>query len=78
MNSYIPLVVFWTIQLYTVYGASFRQAGIYLLPLGFCIAGGAIFSAILISLFKTKVPLILMVFCIIQTAGELLLVMHIA
>jgi hypothetical protein len=70
-RSYIPLVVFWVIQLYTVYYASFHQAGVYLLPIGFCIAGGAVISAVLLSVFKKKIPLILMIFCIIQTAGKL-------
>lgn len=69
-GSYIPLVVFWVIQLYTVYQASFHQAGIYLLPIGFCIAGGAIISAGLLSIFPKRIPYILMAFCIIQTAGE--------
>ena len=60
---------FWTIQCYTVYGASFRDAGIWLLPIGFCIAGGAIISAGLMTVFKTKIHWILLGFCVIQTAG---------
>lgn len=67
--NFIPIVVFWTIQCYTVYGASFRDAGIWLLPIGFCIAGGAIISAGLMTIFKTKIHWILLGFCIIQTAG---------
>ncbi|KAG0650126.1 Efflux pump FUS6 [Hyphodiscus hymeniophilus] len=67
--NYVPVVVFWTIQLYTVYGASFRQAGIYLLPIGFCIAGGAIISAVLMTVFKRRIQWVLLFFCIIQTAG---------
>lgn len=67
--NYIPVVVFWVIQVYTVYGASYHQAGIWLLPIGFCIAGGAIISAIAITLFKNKIQFVLMFFCILQTAG---------
>ncbi|TVY44876.1 Efflux pump [Lachnellula subtilissima] len=68
--NYVPVVVFWTIQVYTVYGASYRQAGIYLLPIGFCIAGGAVISAIMMTIFKKKIQFVLMFFCIIQTAGK--------
>jgi MFS family permease len=67
--NYIPVVIFWTIQVYTVYGASFRQAGIYLLPIGFCIAGGAVISAVLMTVFKHRVQFVLMFFCVMQTAG---------
>ena len=68
--NYVPAVVFWTVQLYTVYGASFRQAGVYLLPIGFCIAGGAIISAVLMTVFKKRIQWVLMFFCIMQTAGK--------
>lgn len=67
--NYIPVVVFWTIQVYTVYGASFLQAGIWLLPIGFCIAGGAVISAILMTVFKRHIQFVLLLFCILQTAG---------
>ncbi|KAF2166002.1 hypothetical protein M409DRAFT_66911 [Zasmidium cellare ATCC 36951] len=67
--NYVPLTVFWTIQTYSVYGASFAQAGVWLLPLGFCIAGGAIISAILITVFKRHIQWVLLIFCIIQTVG---------
>ena len=69
--NYIPVVVFWTIQLYTVYGASFSQAGVYLLPIGFCIAGGAIISAVMLTIFRKRIQFVLLFFCIMQTAGEL-------
>lgn len=67
--NYIPVVVFWVIQSYAVYGATFRQAGIYLLPIGFCIIGGAIMSAVLITVFPKGIHVILVTFCIAQTAG---------
>ena len=66
----MPVLVFWTVQVYTVYYASFHHAGIYVLPIGFCIAVGAIMSAVLMTVLKTKIRLILVVFCIMQTAGK--------
>ncbi|TVY80305.1 Efflux pump FUS6 [Lachnellula suecica] len=67
--NYIPVVVFWVIQIYTVYGATYREAGIWLLPLGFCIAGGAVISAVLMTVFPKKIQFVLMFFCVVQTAG---------
>lgn len=61
--------VFWTIQTYTVYEASFTQAGVYLLPLGLCIVGGSIMSAIMISVFRRHIMWVLLLFCVLQTAG---------
>lgn len=68
--NYIPVVVFWTIQVYTVYGASFSEAGTYLLPIGFCIAGGAVISAVAMTVFSKKIQWVLLFFCILQTAGK--------
>lgn len=68
--NYIPGIVFWVVQVYTVYEASYAQAGVYLLPIGFCIAGGAIISAILMTVFKRHIHFILLGFCILQTAGK--------
>lgn len=68
--NYIPVVVFWSIQVYTVYGASFREAGIYLLPIGFCIAGGAVISAVAMTVFKKHIQWVLLFFCVLQTAGK--------
>jgi len=67
--NYVPLTVFWTIQTYSVYGAGFQQAGIWLLPLGFCIAGGAIFGAVLITVFSRHIQWVLLFFCVMQTIG---------
>lgn len=67
--NYIPLTVFWTIMTYSVYGSSFMQAGVNLLPLGFCIAGGAIIAAILIPVFKRHIQWVLLFFCIMQVCG---------
>lgn len=68
--NYVPLTVFWTIQTYSVYGASFAQAGLWLLPLGFCIAGGAVIAAIGMTVFKRHIQWLLLFFCIMQTVGK--------
>lgn len=68
--NYVPVVVFWTVQVYTVYGASFREAGIYLLPIGFCIAGGAVISAMAMTVFSKHIQWVLLFFCVVQTAGQ--------
>merc|ERR1712000_357676 len=65
--NFIPVVVFWTIQCYTVYGASFRDAGIWLLPIGFCIAGGAIISPE--TLIGTSIALSIVIRAIGQVIG---------
>ena len=68
--NYIPGILFWVVQVYAVYEASYAQAGVYMLPIGFCIAGGAIISAILMTVFKRHIHFILLAFCIMQTAGK--------
>ncbi|QIW98594.1 hypothetical protein AMS68_004112 [Peltaster fructicola] len=67
--NFVPLTVFWTIQTFSVYGANFSDAGRWLMPLGFCIIGGAGISAVLISLFRKRIMWILLGFCIMQTVG---------
>ena len=67
--NYIPLTVFWTIEVYTVYQADFALAGIYLLPLGFCLIGGAFLSALLMTFFRKGIQWVLLTFAIMQTVG---------
>ncbi|KAL9112590.1 MAG: hypothetical protein Q9227_003161 [Pyrenula ochraceoflavens] len=67
--NYMPVVSFWTIQCYTVYYASYKEAAVYDLPIGFCISGGAILSGAFITIFRKRIPIVLMGFCIIQTVG---------
>jgi MFS family permease len=69
--NYVPLVVFWPIESISVYGADLHQNGINTLPIGTCILGGAILSALLIGTFKNHVTLLMTLFCIMQTVGEL-------
>jgi MFS family permease len=68
--NYSAAIVFWIIQVYTVYGASFVQAGVYSLPIGFCISGGAIISAIMMTAFKRHIQWVLLLFCVLQTTGD--------
>lgn len=67
--NYIPLVVFWPIEAVAVHGADLKQSGIYSLPIGMCIVGGAILSAVMIGFFKPYVTVIMTVFCVIQTSA---------
>ena len=72
--NYIPLVVFWPIESISVFGAGHHQTGINTLPIGICILGGAILSALLLGLFKRHTTIIMTSFCIMQTVGELILI----
>lgn len=69
--NYIPLVVFWPIQAISVYQSNHYQLGIYTLPIGTCILGGAIVSALLLGLLKGRTTVVMTLFCIMQTVGEL-------
>jgi MFS family permease len=68
--NYVPLVVFWPIESISVFGSGHYQTGINTLPIGTCILGGAILSALLIGLFKRHVTLTMTFFCVMQTIGE--------
>jgi MFS family permease len=69
--NYVPLVVFWPIQSISVYQANHTQNGINTLPIGTCILGGAILSALLLGIFKKHVTLTMTFFCVMQTVGRL-------
>jgi MFS family permease len=68
--NFVPLVVFWPIESISVFGSGHHQTGVNTLPIGTCILGGAILSALLIGLFKRHVTLVMTIFCVMQTAGE--------
>ena len=68
--NFVPLVVFWPIESISVFGSDHYQTGINTLPIGTCILGGAILSALLIGLFKRHVTLVMSIFCVMQTVGE--------
>lgn len=70
--NYIPILFFWVMESVAVYNSDHIEAGIRTLPFGFCIFGGAIISAFLLSSFKNFVRTIMAVFCVIQVVGELL------
>jgi len=67
--NYIPLVVFWPIQAISVYQTDHHKLGIYTLPIGTCILGGAITSALLLGILKGRTTLVMTLFCILQTVG---------
>jgi MFS family permease len=68
--NYMPVVVFWPIESISVFGSDHRQTGINCVPIGICILGGAITSAILIGVFKRHVMVVMTAFCVMQTVGE--------
>lgn len=67
--NYVPLVVFWPIEGIAVFGADHHQNGLYTLPIGICILGGAILSAFLLHVFKRHITMVMTTFCIMQTVG---------
>lgn len=68
--NYIPLVVFWPIQTISVFQSDLYHVGVNTLPIGTCILGGAIVSALLISIFKRQATYLMSFFCIMQTVGK--------
>lgn len=68
--NYVPLVVFWPIETISVYGTGRFQTGVNTLPIGTCILGGAILSAVLLGLFKRHVTVTMTFFCVMQTVGK--------
>lgn len=68
--NYVPLVVFWPIESISVFGTDHHGTGLNALPIGMCILGGSILSALLIGVFKRHVTLVMTTFCIMQTVGE--------
>ena len=68
--NYIPLVVFWPVETISVFQADLTHVGIYALPIGICILGGAILSAALLGLLPKFIHWTMLIFCIIQTIGE--------
>jgi MFS family permease len=72
--NYVPLVIFWPIESVAVFDADRHQTGINTLPLGLCILGGAIVSALLIGFFPKRVTIVMTVFCIVQTIGKPIIV----
>lgn len=68
--NYVPVTTFWGIQVYAVYGGTWTQAGVWMIPTGLCIFGGAIVGAISLTVFKRHIQWVLLTFCIIQTVGK--------
>ncbi|KAL1956550.1 hypothetical protein VTO42DRAFT_7021 [Malbranchea cinnamomea] len=67
--NYVPLVVFWPIHSISVFNSDRFETGLNTLPIGTCILGGAILSAILLSMFKRHVTPLMTMFCVIQTVA---------
>ncbi|RMD41243.1 hypothetical protein DV735_g3910, partial [Chaetothyriales sp. CBS 134920] len=67
--NYLPLVAFWPVQAISVYQADLFHLGIYGLPIGTCILGGAIISALLLAVFRKQVQWVMFAFCVVQTVA---------
>ncbi|KIH86632.1 hypothetical protein SPBR_08321 [Sporothrix brasiliensis 5110] len=67
--NYIPVLFFWVLQAVAVYDSDRIELGIRTLPFGFCILGGALISAVIVSRFKSHLRLIMSTFCIVQVVA---------
>ncbi|OJI98673.1 hypothetical protein ASPVEDRAFT_123073 [Aspergillus versicolor CBS 583.65] len=67
--NYVSILIFWVLEAVSIYNSDQTELGIRTLPYGFCIAGGAIISAIMVSQLKGHVRTIMTFFCIIQVVG---------
>ncbi|KAL4748895.1 hypothetical protein BDW72DRAFT_214437 [Aspergillus terricola var. indicus] len=67
--NYVALLVFWVLEAVSVFDSSQFELGVRTMPYGFCIVGGAIISAILISAFKGYLRVIMTGFCVVQVIG---------
>ncbi|CAK7198281.1 hypothetical protein SEUCBS139899_000941 [Sporothrix eucalyptigena] len=67
--NYIPVLFFWVMQAVGVYNSDFKMLGIRTLPFGFCILGGALIAALVVSAFKGHLRTIMSFFCIMQCAA---------
>ena len=67
--NFISILVFWVLEAVSIYNSDRTELGIRTLPFGFCIWGGGIISAIMVSLFKGHVRWVMTFFCIMQATG---------
>lgn len=67
--NYIPLTAFWAIENIAMYNTNRTETGINTIPLGVCILGGAILSALLLGWFKNHITFVMAAFCAMQTIG---------
>lgn len=65
--NYIPLVSFWPIETIAIFQADPRQVGIWCAPIGICILGGAMISAVLLGVLPKHIHFVMLFFCIMQT-----------
>ncbi|KAL4765272.1 major facilitator superfamily domain-containing protein [Aspergillus foveolatus] len=66
--NYVALLVFWVLEAVSVFDSNQFELGVRTMPYGFCIVGGAIISAILISAFKGHLRFIMTGFCVFQVS----------
>lgn len=67
---FVPLTAFWAIENISVYNTNRLETGINSIPIGACISGGAVISALLLGLFKKHVAFVMTGFCVMLTVGK--------
>ncbi|KAL4924236.1 fungal trichothecene efflux pump [Aspergillus undulatus] len=67
--NYVSLLIFWVLEAVAIYDSNQVELGVRTIPYGFCIMGGAIISAVMVSLFKGHLRSIMTSFCVVQTIG---------
>jgi MFS family permease len=72
--TYMPALIFWVMQIISVYDSSPAEVGVRILPFGICILSGSIICALLISAFKDHIRPLQVAFCALQTIGTRLLI----
>ena len=68
--NYVSVTTFWVLEATGVYNSDKVELGVRTLPYGFCILGGAIISAVMVSAFKGYLRGIMTGFTIMQTTGK--------
>ncbi|KAL9094913.1 MAG: hypothetical protein Q9165_002863 [Trypethelium subeluteriae] len=73
--NFFAVLVFWPTQYYATYTGdtpypSPVTVGLGSLPVGFCIIGGSIIFSIAVTILKGKIRLLMIIACVIMTAGN--------
>ncbi|KAF2152875.1 MFS general substrate transporter [Myriangium duriaei CBS 260.36] len=67
--NYVPLVVFWPVEAIAVFQGDRETVSVWTIPIGACILGGAIFSALLLATFRKGAQWTILLFCCVQTVA---------
>lgn len=67
--NFFAILIFWPTQSYSMYNTNAIQVGVRSLPIGFGIILGAILCSMAITILKGRIRLLLLISCVIMTAG---------